>query len=67
MYHVEVSSIPYYTIIRHLNGEDSTVTRLKNGSVKVKSEDKVTAGQIIEKCGNSGNSTEPHVHFQVSA
>lgn len=52
--------------IRHRNGEYSTIAHLKNGSVKVKSGDKVTAGQIIGKCGNSGNSTEPHVHFQVS-
>jgi murein DD-endopeptidase MepM/ murein hydrolase activator NlpD len=25
----------------------------------------VTTGQQLAECGNSGNSTEPHVHLQV--
>jgi hypothetical protein len=53
--------------IKHSNGEFSTIAHLKNGSVKVKTGDRVVAGQLIGKCGNSGNSTEPHIHFQVSA
>ena len=27
--------------------------------------DKVTRGQVLGLLGNSGNSTEPHLHFQV--
>ena len=38
---------------------------LKPGSLKVKPGDKVAAGQIIARLGNSGNSTEPHLHLQV--
>lgn len=55
-----------FITIKHNNGEYSTIAHLKNGSLKAKSGDKVTAGQVIGKCGNSGNSTEPHIHFQVS-
>jgi murein DD-endopeptidase MepM/ murein hydrolase activator NlpD len=25
----------------------------------------VGAGQLVGRCGNSGNSTEPHVHLQA--
>jgi hypothetical protein len=52
--------------IKHSNGEYSTIAHLRNGSVKVKTGDTVTAGQLIGKCGNSGNSSEPHIHFQGS-
>ena len=38
---------------------------LKPGSLKVKLGDKVTRGQVIGHVGNTGNSTEPHLHFQV--
>ena len=27
--------------------------------------DKVYRGQQIARCGNSGNTSEPHIHFQV--
>jgi len=39
---------------------------LKPGSLKVKLGDRVTRGQVIGLVGNSGNSTEPHLHFHVS-
>ena len=38
---------------------------LKPGSLKVKRGDRVAAGQLIAALGNSGNSTEPHLHFQL--
>lgn len=31
----------------------------------VKKGDMVITGQKLGLCGNSGNSTEPHIHFQV--
>ncbi|WP_330174961.1 M23 family metallopeptidase [Streptomyces sp. NBC_01498] len=38
---------------------------LRQGSVTVAPGDTVRAGQRIADCGNTGNSTEPHLHFQL--
>ena len=38
---------------------------LKPGSLRVARGDRVTSGQLIAALGNSGNSTEPHLHFQL--
>lgn len=37
---------------------------LQRGSVRVRAGDEVRAGDLIGACGNSGNSTEPHMHMQ---
>ena len=39
---------------------------LKPGSLKVKKGDRVTRGQVVGLVGNTGNSTEPHLHFHIS-
>ena len=39
------------------------IAHLKPGSVTVKTGDTVTEGQIIGACGNSGNTSEPHIHI----
>jgi hypothetical protein len=36
------------------------------GSLKVKQGDFVKRGQVLARLGNSGNSTEPHLHFQIA-
>jgi murein DD-endopeptidase MepM/ murein hydrolase activator NlpD len=54
-----------YVAIDHGNGEVSVYAHLKPGSVSVKVGDGVKAGQAIGLLGSSGNSTEPHLHFQV--
>jgi murein DD-endopeptidase MepM/ murein hydrolase activator NlpD len=36
------------------------------GSIKVKKGDFVKRGQVLGRLGNSGNSTEPHLHFQIA-
>lgn len=41
------------------------ISHLLNGSLKVKLDDYVYAGQIIGLCGNSGRSPEPHIHLQL--
>lgn len=37
----------------------------QNGSIKVKAGDRVTRGQPLGLCGNSGNSSEPHLHIHL--
>lgn len=41
------------------------VVHLQRGSIAVRPGDSVRAGQVVARCGNSGNSTQPHVHLQV--
>jgi murein DD-endopeptidase MepM/ murein hydrolase activator NlpD len=52
-------------VIDHGNGEYSIYAHLAPGSIAVRKGDQVAAGQRIGKLGSSGNSTEPHLHFQV--
>ncbi|WP_228991737.1 M23 family metallopeptidase [Streptomyces sp. DH8] len=37
----------------------------RRGSLRVKTGDRVRAGQEIGRVGNSGNTTEPHLHFHL--
>jgi murein DD-endopeptidase MepM/ murein hydrolase activator NlpD len=41
------------------------LAHLRAGSVRVAVGEEVTTGQRLAECGNSGNSTQPHVHLQV--
>jgi murein DD-endopeptidase MepM/ murein hydrolase activator NlpD len=41
------------------------LAHLRAGSLRVAIGDEVSAGEPIAECGNSGNSTQPHVHVQV--
>jgi murein DD-endopeptidase MepM/ murein hydrolase activator NlpD len=41
------------------------LVHLRAGSLRVAAGERVTTGQPIADCGNSGNSTQPHVHVQV--
>ncbi|MFC5789947.1 M23 family metallopeptidase [Agromyces tardus] len=42
------------------------LAHLRAGSVRVRAGDEVRVGAEIGRCGNSGNSTQPHVHVQVT-
>lgn len=42
------------------------LAHLRSGSVRVRRGDVVGVGAHVGDCGNSGNSTEPHLHVQVS-
>jgi len=39
------------------------IAHLQQGSVAVRQGDEVVEGQEIGRCGNSGNSSEPHIHI----
>ncbi|MEU2675641.1 M23 family metallopeptidase [Streptomyces sp. NPDC007107] len=47
------------------DGTYAAYAHVLRGSLQVRAGDTVRAGQRIARCGNSGNSTEPHVHFQL--
>ncbi|MFB7586751.1 M23 family metallopeptidase [Streptomyces sp. NPDC056169] len=47
------------------DGTYAMYAHLRRGSLAVRPGDRVVAGQELARCGNSGNSTEPHVHFQL--
>ena len=52
-------------VLDHGNGEFSVLAHLKNGSLSVEEGDAVDQGQPVGLCGNSGNSAEPHLHYQL--
>ncbi|MGW7286127.1 M23 family metallopeptidase [Streptomyces sp. NPDC054847] len=47
------------------DGVFAAYAHLQRGSLAVRAGDRVRAGQPIARCGNSGNSSEPHLHFQL--
>jgi murein DD-endopeptidase MepM/ murein hydrolase activator NlpD len=54
-----------HVIIDHGNGEFSFLAHFKQGSVAVEKGQKVAAGAVLGKSGNSGNSSEPHLHYHL--
>lgn len=56
-----------HVLIEHAHDEYSSLCHLMPGSVAVRVGDEVACGQAVGRCGNSGNSSEPHLHFHVQA
>ncbi|MCE0534546.1 M23 family metallopeptidase [Kineosporia rhizophila] len=54
-----------HVVIRGEDGIFAAVAHLQQGSLKVRVGDRVHAGDQVGSCGNSGNSSEPHVHAQL--
>lgn len=54
-----------YVLIRHENSLYSSLAHFRIGSLAVKTGERITAGQKLGECGNSGNSSEPHLHFHL--
>jgi murein DD-endopeptidase MepM/ murein hydrolase activator NlpD len=55
----------YLIIALRGSGAFVALVHLRAGSLRVATGAEVTTGQPIADCGNSGNSTQPHVHVQV--
>ena len=54
-----------FIVIKHHEHEYSFIAHLVQNSLYVKVGDFVKQGQVIGLCGNSGHSTEPHIHFHL--
>lgn len=52
-------------VLNHANGEFSLLCHFKHNSIQVKVGDKVKQGDVIGLCGNTGNTSEPHIHFNL--
>jgi urea transporter/murein DD-endopeptidase MepM/ murein hydrolase activator NlpD len=52
-------------IIKHAEGLYSKLSHLREKSAEIKQGEKVRQGQTIARCGNSGRSPVPHLHFQL--
>ncbi|MCZ2816656.1 M23 family metallopeptidase [Modestobacter sp. VKM Ac-2984] len=54
-----------HVVVRADDGAHAALVHLRRGSARVRPGDRVTAGQQLAECGNSGNSSEPHLHVQL--
>ena len=54
-----------YIVMRCRAGVYAAFAHLQEGSIAVKPGQKVRKGQVLGKVGHSGNSTAPHLHFQL--
>lgn len=52
-------------LINHGNGVKTRYAHCVTGSIRVRVGQQVTAGQQIASIGSTGNSTGPHLHFEV--
>ncbi|NLE16323.1 MAG: M23 family metallopeptidase [Spirochaetales bacterium] len=54
-----------YVLVKHAEDQYSLMAHLKKDSILVQVGEKVVRGQQLAQCGNTGNSTEPHLHFHL--
>src|SRR3546814_21165157 len=55
-----------HVIVDHGDGTYVAYAHLRRGSLLVGVGDRVQAGQPLGEVGNSGNSSEPHLHVQLT-
>ncbi len=49
----------------HADGTAAVYAHLKKGSARVRKGEQVAAGDLLAAVGNTGNSSEPHLHVQL--
>lgn len=54
-----------HVVLDHGDGEYSVLAHLRHGSVAVEVGDRVDRGRRLGECGNSGHSSEPHLHYHL--
>lgn len=59
------SFIGNHVVLRHADEEFTFYAHLMPGSVPVRVGDRVARGQEIGRCGHTGHSSEPHLHFHL--
>jgi len=59
------SALGNAVMIKHREHEVSVLAHFKQGSIQVNVGDSVKRGQVLGLCGNSGNSSEPHIHYHL--
>ena len=52
-------------ILKTMNNEYLLFAHFKHHSIKVKEGEKVKQERVLGLCGNTGNSSEPHLHFHI--
>lgn len=52
-------------IIKTANNEYLFFAHFKNHTIRVKEGQKIKKGEVLGLCGNTGNSSEPHLHFHI--
>ena len=60
-----LSALGNALFIQHSDHEVSVLAHLKQGSTRVKAGHRIKKGQVLGLCGNSGNSSEPHLHYHL--
>ena len=54
-----------HVVLERDEGGYVVLAHLRAGSIRVHEGERVAVGHEMGRCGNSGNSTQPHVHVQV--
>jgi murein DD-endopeptidase MepM/ murein hydrolase activator NlpD len=63
----DATGVPNLVMIDHGNNEWSVLAHLQPRSTRVQTGQAVARGDLLGRCGNSGDSTEPHIHLHLQS